>query len=257
MTYPINHLSRIDGHSIRALTNIPDTLTEQGITYPAGVDTALQRHQATNQHIDDVQAQVNVDQAHTAAARALADGKGDAAQLTAAAATQIINSNDPSSPLRQIINRARDLAANDLQTAYAEHGDAWITKHLRPALGKAVDDLTAETQWLTRLDPFIEPNAADHLTRNPRVDDAWRTIRTIYDTARTLRRYRVIPATGDRRADLYEWTGDGEYHEQRGGDALVASIRDNMRDNSLTWFIAAMQHGMTPVLLTDAEATAR
>ena len=255
MTYSINRLSRIDGSSIRALTSIPGALTEQGITYPAGVDKALQRHQATNQHIDDVQAQVNVDQAHMTAARALADGKGDAAQLTAAAATQIINSKDPSSPLRQIINRARDLAANDLQTAHAEHGDTWITKHLRPALERAIEALTAETQWLAPFNPFMEPNAADHLTRNPRVDEAWRTIRTVYETARTLRRYRIIPATGDRRADLYEWSGDAQHHEQRGGDTLVASIRDNMTDNNLTWFITAMQGGMAPVLLTEHEVT--
>ncbi|MBD8013175.1 hypothetical protein H9633_12855 [Microbacterium sp. Re1] len=252
MTYPDIRTSNIDGSSIRALAGIPDTLKEQGISIPKGITEAQQRHAHILEHIAATAAAVNVEDAHTAAARALAGGEGNAAQLTAAAATQIVNSKDPSAPLSKILNRARDLAAHDLQAAYAEPGDTWITKHLRPALEKAIATFTTEAEYAAPIDPFMDPTAADYLTRNPRVDDAWRTIRTIYETTRTLRRYRCIPTT-TRSADAYEWEGDGEHHEHRGGQHLIASIRDNLRDNNITWFVAALQHGMTPVLLTEQE----
>lgn len=255
MTYQTTKLSHIDGDSIRALTTIPDIITEHGMKVPAGVTEATQRHAEIIGHIATIVESVDSGSAYDAAARSLADGSGTVEQLTTAVASRLIAVKDPQSPYRAILKRARHFAAQDLQRAYAEHGDKWITNVLRPAIHDAVSILTIETEYAPRYDAFMDPRAADNWTANRKVAEAWATIRTAYSVARTLRKYRVTPGT-ERRDDVYEWAGDGEYNTVKGGDHLTYGIRDNFRDDSLTWFLMALQNGMTPTLLTDKEVSA-
>lgn len=256
MAYLTSKSSRIDGHSIRALTDIPGILTEHNIKIPKGVQEATDRHEQIVASIKDMAAGVDANTAHETAARSLADGTATPEQITVAAASRMIAQRDPGSPYQQILNRGRDLAAQDLKTAYAQHGNDWITKILKPALEKATAVLINETQHSPAYDAFRDPRAAEHWLRNPRVEQAWDTITAIYDVARKLRRYGAIPAT-DRRDDWFEWSGEGEYTTRRGGDHLVASVRDTMQPNNITWWLMAVQYGMTPTLLTDEEAAAK
>ena len=253
MSYPTTKTANINGSSIRALTSIPDTLTAHGITPPTDIITATTRHAKIIAHITAITAATDVDGAHETAARALADGTGTLEQLTAAAATRMVAAKDPNSPYRKILSRARDLAAKDLRDAYAAHGDKWITDILRPGIDKAAATIAAGTQYAPTFDAFRDATAADHLTTNPAVADAWATLRALYGVARVLRQYRVTPGT-DRRDDWFEWSGNPDYTTQKAGETLTASIRDNLRDGNLTWYLTATQHGMTPTLLTDTEA---
>lgn len=253
MPYPTTKISRMGGDSIRALTEIPDILTPHGVTVPKDVTTAIDKHAAVIANITSIANGTDPATAHENAARALADGTGTAEQVTTAAAAQMVAAKDPQSPYRKILNRGRDMAAADLQTAFATHGDAWVTKILRPVIDKAVKVIAEETQYAPTYDAFMDPTAAENWTANPRVSEAWSTLRDLYSVARTLRRYKITPAT-ERRDDWFEWTGDGEYNTKRGGDHLQASVRYSMRDGNLTWFLMAMQYGMTPTLLTETEA---
>lgn len=252
MPYPTTKISHMDGDSVRALTSIPDVLALHGITVPKDVIAAVDKHNTVIANIASIAAGTDPDTAHKTAARALADGTGTSEQVTTAAAAQMVAAKNPRSPYRMILNRGRDLAAADLQTAFATHGDAWITSILRPAIDKAVKVIAEETQYAPLYDAFMNPTAADNWTANPRVSDAWSTLRDLYPVARTLRRYRITPST-QRQDDLFEWKGDGEYNTKRGGEHLQSSVRDNMRDRNLTWFLMAMQYGMTPTLLTESE----
>lgn len=255
MTYPTTKISRMGGDSVRALTEIPDILALHGVTVPKDVAAAVEKHAAVIENIKAIAAGTDPATAHETAARALADGAGTVGQVTAAAAAQMVTVNNPQSPYRMILKRGQDLAAADLQTAFAAHGDDWITSILRPVIDKAVKVIAEETQYAPLYDAFMYPTAADHWTANPRVTEAWSTIRDLYQVARTLRRYSITPAT-QRQDDWFEWAGDGEYNTKRGGEHLQASVRDNMRDGNLTWFLMAMQYGMTPTLLTETEAAA-
>lgn len=254
MTYPTTKTSRMDGDSIRVLTEIPDILAEHGIRAPKDVTTAVEKHAAVIENIKNIDTGTDPATAHTTAARALADGTGTVEQVTTAAAAQIVAANNPQSPYRMILKRARDMAAADLQTAFATLGDDWITM-MRPVIEKAAKVIVEETQYAPLYDAFMYPKAADHWSANPRVSEAWSTIRDLYKVARTLRRYKITPAT-ERRDDWFEWTGDGEYNATKAGDYFQGSVRDNLHDGNLTWFLMAMQYGMTPTLLTDAEAAA-
>lgn len=254
MTYPTTKISRMGGDSVRALTMIPAILAEHGVTVPKDVTAAVDKHAAVIENIEAITAGTDPTTAHETAARALADGTGTAEQVTTAAAAQMVAAKSPQSPYRMILNRGRDLAAANLQTAFATHGDDWITT-MRPVIDKAVKAVAEETQFAPLYDAFMDPRAADNWTANPRVTEAWSTLRDLYQVARTLRQYRIAPST-QRRDDWFEWTGDGEYNTKRGGEHLQASVRDNMRDGNLTWFLMAMQYGMTPTLLTENEAAA-
>lgn len=254
MTYPTTKTTRMDGDSVRVLTQIPDILAEHGIRVPKGVVAAVEKHTGVIENIKAIDAGTDPATAHVNAARALADGTGTVEQVTTAAASQLVAANNPQSPYRMILKRGRDLAAADLQTAFATLGDDWINI-LRPVIEKAAKVIVEETQYSPLYDAFMYPTAADHWSANPRVSEAWSTIRDLYQVARTLRRYKITPAT-ERRDDWFEWTGDGEYNTEKAGDHLQASVRDNLRDGNLTWFLMAMQYGMTPTLLTESEAAA-
>lgn len=256
MPYPTTKISRMGGDSVRALTGIPDVLAQHGINVPKDVTVAVDKHNTVIENITTISSGTDPDTAYEAAARALADGTGTAEQVTIAAAAQMVAAKSPQSPYRMILNRGRDLAAADLQTAFATHGDDWITSILRPAIDKAVKVIAEETEYAPLYDAFTDPRAADNFTANPRVSEAWSTLRDLYAVARTLRRYRITPAT-QRQDDRFEWTGDGEYNTKRGGEHLQASVRDNMRDGNLTWFLMAMQYGMTPTLLTETEISTK
>lgn len=252
MTYTTTKLSRIDGDSVGALTTIPTTLAKHGITTPPKVAAAIEKHAEILEHITSISDAADTGSADETVARALANGEGTPEQLTLVAASRMIAVKTPNSPYRMIIKRARHLAATDLQRAYAEHGNAWITKTLRPALHAAVSQLKDATAYSPKYDAFLDPRAADHTLTNPAVHTAWATIRDIYQVARTLRRYRVIPAP-EACDDLYEWSGNGNHTWKKAGDELTASIRDNLRADNLTWFLMAIQHGMEPTLLTADE----
>ncbi|AKV86388.1 hypothetical protein AKG07_08825 [Microbacterium sp. CGR1] len=241
----------MSGDSIRALTEIPDTLERHGVTTPKDVTKAVEKHATVIANINAIAAGTDPATAHESAARALADGIGTAEQVTTAAAAQMVAAKSPQSPYRLILSRARDLAASDLLQVFASHGDEWIASILRSPIDNAVKTLISETEYAPTFDAFMAPNAADHLIANPRVSDAWSTLRDLYAVARTLRRYRIT--AGSRRDDWYEWAGDGEYNTKRGGEHLQASVRDNMRADNLTWFLMAVQHGMTPTLLAESE----
>lgn len=255
MSYPTTKISRMGGDSVRALTDIPEMLSLHNVTIPKDVIAAIEKHATVLDHIKSIENGTDPGTAHDSAARAVADGMGTAEQVTTAAAAQMVAARSPQSPYRLILSKARDYAATDLQKAFAAHGDDWITKILRPAIDKAVTVITKETQYAPAYDAFTDPAAANHWTTNPRVSEAWTKLRDLYSVARTLRRYRITSAT-QRSDDLFEWTGEGEYNTKRGGEHLQASVRDNMRDGNLTWFLMAMQSGMTPTLLTEAELSA-
>ncbi|MEW2010760.1 hypothetical protein AB0300_14920 [Microbacterium sp. NPDC078814] len=253
--YATTKISRIDGDSIRALTEIPRILSENGVKVPKDVLEATARHAEIVAKIKVIGEGTDSDSAQQSAARALADGTATPEQVTLAAAAQSIAQRDPSSPYQKILNQGRDMAAQDLKTVLAEHGEKWITGIIRPALKTAITTLSTETAHAPEYDAFRDPNAAEHWLSNPRVVEAWEAITGLYEVARRLRRYRIVPAA-QRRNDWFEWAGDGEYHERRGGDHLIASLRENMRPDNLTWFLMGMQYGMQPTIHTDAEAAA-
>lgn len=254
MTYLETRSMTLDGGSIGVLTTIPPTLATHGVKMPVKITKAIDHHAAIVQGIRDMASSLE-STAHENAATALANGTATLEQVTAAAAAQIIADTAHGSPAARIFNNARTKAASALVTAFKEVGEGWITV-LKPAIDKAAATIIEHTQYAPEYDAFRDRTAADHWTSNPAIADAWATLKDLYDITRTLRRVGAIPnATG--RDDWYEWAGDGTHYEQRAGDRLQASVRENLVDKNLTWFLMAVQHGMTPTLLTPDEARAQ
>ncbi|MEI3866634.1 hypothetical protein V6S02_05995 [Microbacterium sp. CCNWLW134] len=255
MAYTTTRSANIDGGNVRALTETADILNSHGIRVPDDVTEALTRHKQVIDHIASVIAETDADMAGVEAARALADGEGTAQQLLTAAAATSLTGRNPQTAYRKIIDRAKSLAAHDLRQVFATHGDQWVTKILRPRITKAVNVIVEATQYAPQYDAFREPNAADNWLSNPAVNEAWTTLRDLYRVARKLRQFKVIPSTF-QRDDTYEWTGTAvEYTTQKAGDTLTASVRDNIRDGNLTWFLMGIQYGLTPTLLTEKETS--
>lgn len=230
----------IDSTTAEMLRRLGENLTAAGVKLPADVAKANTVAGDRLAHIAQVRADTASGEASKTAARNLADGKGNALEVIAAAsAAANAAQGNPTGPAATILNNAQTLVARELHTVWKDHGDDWITKTLRPVVDKYVTTITSADSGLVPMDhPTRTPTAADHLLYDPTVAEAWGNLKQIHTVADNLRALRIIPSSLHRR-DLYEYTGD-------------PGARDEAKP-TITWFIHLNRNDHGPGIYTEAE----
>lgn len=238
--------SRVSSSTVGAFQSYSTLLETFDVKLPKGIADKLAEATKRQQHVQAILGEVFDGTAEQTTIDNLANCKGTSGDLITTALRRELGSKGRPTVIA-LCDMARVKIGKELVASMQAHGDKWITDTFRPHVTKAVETITNAIPQGIELDLRVSKVNVDFLLTQEKTSQAWATLQAVYETARALRSYGIIPNTL-KRDDYYEYLGAADANEEN-----EERTRQWLHANNITAFATAIQQGLQPGLYTETE----